>query len=72
MKKTEVISLLGKVLELDPSEILEDSNLENLGWDSLIQLAFISELDSSYGLVLSSAALGSAVTVADLITVLDK
>jgi acyl carrier protein len=62
----DIRSLVAEILEVPEDGIATDSNLEELGWDSLADLTFISIADERYGVVVDPQALADAETPADI------
>lgn len=72
MEETKLIELIAKILVVDSASISLSSNLESLGWDSLSNLSFISEIDEMFGMQISAEKLGKAEKVDDLIKLLNQ
>lgn len=66
MNDAELIELVAKILVIDSGRISLESDLESLGWDSLSNLSFISELDERLNLQVNAGQLGKASTVRHL------
>ena len=62
----DIHSLIAEILEVSPEGIEFDSNLEELGWDSLADLNLISIADERYGVTIDPRALADAETPADI------
>jgi len=62
----DFISIVAEILEVDPSTVALDSDLDELDWDSLSNISFIAEIDDRTGRSLSADALSEAKTVGDL------
>lgn len=71
MEESKLIEIIAKILVVDSATISQSSNLEALGWDSLSNLSFISEIDDQFNRQISAEKLGKAVTVDDLIQLLN-
>lgn len=72
MKQQELLTILSKVLAVDEEVLSVKSNLEELGWDSLSSLAFISELDERHGVRVSADDLAVAKTIDDLLQITQR
>lgn len=66
MNKEEFVELLEKILEAKPGSLETASRLDEVDWDSIAMLSFISEVDSRLGVELNLDKLVSAETVDDL------
>jgi acyl carrier protein len=66
MSDAELIALVAEVLETDAAGIAADSDLEELGWDSLSNLTFLSIADDRYGRTIDPQDLAHAETPTDL------
>jgi acyl carrier protein len=66
MSEPELVSLVAEILEISPTEITADSDLEELGWDSLSNLTFLSIADARFGTTIDAEELARAETPADL------
>ena len=71
MNEVELRELVAKILVLEASAISLNSNLQALGWDSLSNLSFISEIDDKLNKQVSAEKLGNAETVNDLMQLLN-
>ena len=68
MNKTELLSALDDILELDAGTIHGGERLEDLeNWDSLAVLSFIALVDEDLDIILDGDALAAAETVSDLV-----
>ena len=68
MNKTELLSALDDILELDAGTIHGGERLEDLeNWDSLAVLSFIALVDEDLDIILDGDALAAAETVFDLV-----
>jgi acyl carrier protein len=66
----DICALVAEILEQPAGSIALDSDLEELGWDSLADLNLISIADERYGVTLSPQALADASTPEDLAALL--
>ncbi len=66
MSEFEIVPLVAEILELPVSEVLPLSDLEELGWDSLSNLTFLSIADERFGTTIDPKELARAETPADL------
>ena len=57
---------LDTVLDLPQGSVSPQARLDELGWDSMAELSFISIADDRLGVQLSAKALANCTTVADL------
>jgi acyl carrier protein len=67
--KSEVLQIIVKIADNSDVEIDEETTLVSLNWDSLSNLAFISEIDSALSKSISIDSLLNAETVGDLVRV---
>lgn len=72
MNTKDYLEAISQILEVPSNHIDGSSKLEDLGWDSLCDLELVSFADKKLKKVISSAALGKADSVADLIALLEK
>jgi acyl carrier protein len=72
MKKTEFLSHLAEMLDVDPSEVLLKSDLDMLGWDSLSSLAFIGFVDEHFAFQVLPKLLLECSKVSDLVKLCSK
>lgn len=72
MNQTEFIAQLEEVMEMPPGVLKPDTVLEKTEkWDSLAVVATIAMVDERLGVTLSAQKLTAAVTVADVIALVD-
>ena len=64
MEKDALLELVAEILEVEEASATE--SLEDQGWDSLANLAFIAEIDERLGVQIDADELAKAVTVDDL------
>ncbi|MDR6866320.1 acyl carrier protein [Microbacterium resistens] len=69
MDEKALLKTVAEILEVD--EVSLDTDLEDLGWDSLSNLSFIAEVDDAAGLTIDADQLTEAKTVADLKALVD-
>lgn len=72
MSEPELLSLVAEILEAPAAGIAPDSDLEDLGWDSLSNLTFLSIADDRYGTTIDPQDLARAETPADLGSLLGR
>lgn len=65
--QAELNQVVAEVLEVPPAEVADDSDLEELGWDSLSNMTFISIADERYRTLIDPQALARSETPADLL-----
>lgn len=65
--QTELNGVVAEILEVPESEVSDGSDLEELGWDSLSNMTFISIADERYGARIDVQHLAGAETPADLL-----
>ena len=70
MSAIDVRALVAEILEQPVESIALDSDLEELGWDSLADLNLISIADERFGVVLDPQALADSETPQDLAALL--
>jgi acyl carrier protein len=68
----KIIDLVSKSVTAGGVVISRDTNLEEIGWDSLAVLEFMSACDSELGVNLDSDVLRGASTVGDLIEAVES
>jgi len=64
-KEKQLLEIIAEILEVDSVDVKHE--LDESTWDSLAIVTFISEIDSTFDLILEPAAVGEAKTVLDLI-----
>lgn len=62
---------IAEILEIDSNLVSSESVLEELGWDSLCNLAFISEMDTKLGISVDAQKLDDANSVSDLFALIN-
>ena len=68
MKKfDQVMEIIADILEVDIAELSLETALDDGRWDSLAVITFISEVDSSFDIILSPSEVGAVKVVADLV-----
>jgi len=67
MTPEEFKSQLAEFLMVDPSEMTNDANLVELGWDSLALLSVISLAEETWGIEAEEADLNKCQTVAEML-----
>lgn len=68
----KILDIIQRVAEVNVLENGNSTVLESIGWDSLSNLAFIAEIDNAFGLTLSIEKLTSAITISDLIDLVER
>jgi acyl carrier protein len=66
MKKSEFFADLAEILSVPINELNSDSQLQELGWDSLSSLAFIGYVDEKFGLALQPKRIAECATAEEL------
>ena len=69
MNSEKVIELLANHLEMDPSEITEETTFEDLGVDSLEAVEIMMEMEDEFGFEINPQEAGKS--VGELITYVD-
>lgn len=64
-KENELLEIISEILEEDSVGV--EFELDEESWDSLAIVSYISEVDSSFDIVLSPAVVKNAKSVAELI-----
>ena len=72
MDKTEFLSKLADVLQIDVTEVTEDFALNADNWDSFAQLGTISAIDEMYGITVASNELKDCGTIGDLLALIER
>jgi acyl carrier protein len=70
MKRNNVLQELSAMLDIDASKLVETTDLSELGWDSLTNLAFMSFADSQFNTVIAPKDLSAAKSVADILNLI--
>ena len=68
----ELNDLIAVILEIPEGSVTDDSNLEELGWDSLSDVTFISMVDERYGAHVDPRQLNRSETPTDLLALLEQ
>ena len=68
--QAEIDSLVEEILEIPTGSVSGTSNLEELGWDSLSNVTFISIADERYARVVEPSRLNASETPVDLLALL--
>lgn len=66
MDTESFLALIAEILEVEPGTVNLADNLEELGWDSLADLGFISAADERFSVTVDPEALAEAESPADL------
>lgn len=72
MNQEEFLALVDETLEEDAGTASMESNLDDLGWDSLANISFIAEVDTRHGVEIDAERLAKAESVADLFELLTE
>lgn len=72
MNKTEFLSKLADVLQMDVTEVTEDLAFSADIWDSFTQLGAISVIDEVYGITVAANELKDCRTVGDLLSLIES
>ena len=68
---TPLLELVASIMELDPSQVHEDSGMDSLPkWDSMRQLMLASMLESEFGFTLSAGELQNLQSVRKIWSIL--
>ncbi|MDB5092013.1 MAG: acyl carrier protein [Candidatus Eremiobacteraeota bacterium] len=68
-----LLELIASVMEVDASEVTENSDNETLGkWDSMRQIMLATMLESEYGFTLSNDELAGLQSVGKIRTILAR
>lgn len=70
MSDSDLLALVDEILEVPPGTVTMDSDLEELGWDSLSNLNFISIVDTRYRATVDPVQLARSATPRDLMSLL--
>jgi acyl carrier protein len=68
--QAELTLIVEEILELPDKSVSDESDLEELGWDSLSNVTFISIMDERYGAHVDPQRLARSETPADLMRLL--
>lgn len=66
MTSQEIIELIASIAEVNAESLEGKTSLEEIEWDSLMDLSFIAAVDKHTGKTISTQGLAAAKTVADL------
>ena len=66
MSEADLIALVEEILEVQPGTVSVTDDLEELGWDSLSNLTFLSIADDRFGVTIDPKDLARAERPADL------
>lgn len=73
MNTNDFLMLLDEIVEAESGTIKSDDTLADIdGWDSMAVLGFIAMLDEKLGLIMAPEKIAAAVTVMDLIDLVNK
>ncbi len=72
MSDEKLIEIIAGVLETDVSKVKLEENLKHLGWDSLADVIFISEIDDLLSVTLDAKELARAETGIELKTLVEE
>ena len=73
MDAKEFVVEIENLLEVDPGSLTMDTNIKtHEKWDSLAFVSFLAVADSTFGVKVAPDDLRKAVTVADLMKLVDK
>ncbi len=72
MTKSEFLAMIEEILETDAGSLNLDARLEDLGWDSLSDVSFIAEVDSTLDMEVNANQLVKCETVADLMRLVES
>jgi acyl carrier protein len=67
MDKAKLLQELETELELEPRSLDGTEKLEDIGWDSISLISYITTLDSEFGIVLQPDKVTACATVQELI-----
>ncbi|MFD1720136.1 acyl carrier protein [Amnibacterium endophyticum] len=65
--QAELNDVVAEILELPQDDVTDGADLEELGWDSLSNMTFISIADERYRTLIDPQALARSETPADLL-----
>jgi acyl carrier protein len=71
MDKTEFLTLVADILEVDAETVTFESSLDDIDWDSLSNISFIAEVDTKANAKVDADELAKASTVADLYSLVE-
>ena len=71
MTKQDFCRQVETILESPDNSITDQSNLADIGWDSMSVVGFIAFVDSEFGTTVLPSKLQNCKSVADLIALLD-
>ncbi len=72
MNSSDVLRIVAEIAQKDSGEILPETRLDDLHWDSLCNLLFIAKIDQIQGIELDVDTLSSAKTVQNLIALVSS
>lgn len=71
MNRQEFKDQLAEIFFIDPSYVVDEAEIANLGWDSLALLSVIGIAEEEFGLEITDTQLEACVTVHDLLATFD-
>jgi acyl carrier protein len=72
MDEADFRGMLEEILEIDSGTVSMDARLEDLDFDSLSTLSFISEVDNRLGVTIEASRIAGAETPSDLLTAIKE
>ena len=72
MKKLEFFGHIADMLDVPESEIVDDSDLQGLGWDSLASVSFLGLVDEHFGVVVSPKKIAECQRIVDLVSLVSE
>jgi acyl carrier protein len=67
MKKSEFFAEIAEILGTSVDNVVEQASLEELGWDSLADVAFLGFVDEKFNLNPSPKSISACIFVRDLV-----
>jgi acyl carrier protein len=72
MNEADFRDMLEQILEVESGSVSMDASLDELDFDSLTTLSFISEVDTRLGVAIDASRIADATTPADLLAAIDE
>lgn len=71
MNQQEIIELIAEALDLESAEISSDTELDQIGWDSMSMLSIIALAKSRFDKIITGAEIREFTTIGDILSALN-
>jgi acyl carrier protein len=72
LDQNQFLSVAAEICEVDVIDLTLGSNLDDIDWDSLANISFIAEVDSTLGKSVSPEKLNKCETLADVYALISE